>query len=79
MLQPFRRVDLNVLASVAVQFSLVTIFLGGLFLKMFQEWSHWTSVRLAIRVVGVSSEEWIVSLLILVNFVVLALFVAVTI
>ena len=79
LLQPFRRVDLNVLASVAVQFSLVTIFLGGLFLKMFQEWSHWTSVRLAIRVVGVSSEEWIVSLLILVNFVVLALFVAVTI
>jgi hypothetical protein len=84
LLQPFKRVDLNVLSSVAVQFSLVMIYLGGLYMLQFDAWRHWSSslsrrTDLATEILGVSSTNSIVNGMIFFNFAVLCLFLAVTV
>ena len=71
IMRPYRREDLSFIA-VASQFALSQVFLGATCLELYQHlWQE--SETIAARVLGFTSEEQIVLLLLIFNFAILAM------
>ena len=77
LLEPYKRKDLNVLGALGVQFTMFVIFVCSLLYRLFEDIETRASMELAIDLIGFSSKDDIVNLIMACIAVSLLVFVAV--